>query len=137
VLCASPSYLATHGRPRAPADLADHEVVDFVNMTPGGEWTFDGERVSQRFRPRARFRVNNADAAIGAVAAGRGITRVLSYMIDSQLQSGTLEIVLEGFEPPVVPIHVVHKEPGHTSARVRAVVDYLVEGLRAAPALAA
>ena len=105
-------------------------------MTPGGEWTFDSNGKSYGFRPRSRLLVNSADAAIAAVVAGRGITRVLSYMIAPQLQAGALEIVLEDYEPPAVPIHVLHKEPGQTSARVRAVVDYLAQRLRTDPALA-
>ncbi len=130
VLCAAPGYLAHHGRPRVPADLTDHETVDFGHLSPGGEWTFEGGGDQFRFRPRARFRVNNADSAIAAVVAGRGIARVLSYQIEPQLQAGSVEILLGDFEPPVVPIHVLHKEPGQTSARVRAAVDFLVDGLR-------
>lgn len=137
VLCASPDYLARHGRPEAPADLADHDTIDFVNMTPGGEWAFDKDSQARTHRPRARLRLNTADAAITAARAGRGITRVLSYMVASDLASGTLERVLEDDEPPSVPIHIVHKEAGQTSARVRAVVDHLVESLRANPALSA
>ena len=70
-----------------------------------------------------------------AARAGGGITRVLSYMIAPDLASGALERVLEGYEPIAVPIHVVHKEAGQTSARVRAVVDHLVARLRVDPAL--
>ena len=130
VLCASPEYLANHGRPCMPADLEDHETVYFGHLSPGGEWTFEGGGDQYRFRPHARFRVNNADSAIAAAAAGRGIARVLSYQIEPQLQAGLVETILEDFEPPIVPIHVLHKEPGQTSARVRAVVDFLVDGLR-------
>ena len=130
VLCASPDYLAASGRPRGPAELSGHEIIDFVNMAPGGEWAFDGDGKERRFRPRARLRLNSADAAIAAALAGRGITRVLSYMIAPQVERGSLEILLEDHEPPAVPIHVLHKEPGQTSARVRAVVDHFVERLR-------
>ncbi len=135
VLCASPDYLAAHGRPATPSDLAGHQIIDFVNMTPGGEWVFDGGGKGHTFRPQSRFRVNSADAAISAALAGRGITRVLSYMVAPQLTAGTLELVLDDHGPPPAPVHVVHKEPGQTSARIRAVVDHLVHGLRADPAL--
>ncbi len=130
VLCASPGYLAARGRPRTPADLADHDTIDFIHMTAAGEWSLDDGGQSRRFRPRPRFLANNADATIAAAVAGRGITRVLSYMIAPQLAAGALELVLEDFEPAAVPVHVVHKESGRTSARVRAVVDGLVRGLR-------
>ena len=136
VLCAAPGYLAARGRPRRPADLAGHETIDMMGMTPGRDWQFDGGGRSQAFRPQSRLRVNGADTAIAAAIAGRGITRVLSYMVAAQLEAGTLEIVLENDEPPAVPIHVVHKEPGQTSTRVRAVVDHLVQQLRTVPAIA-
>lgn len=135
VLCAAPDYLEQRGRPHVPADMPDHETIDFVNQTPGGEWSFARGGKARRFRPRSRFLVNSADTAIAAALAGRGITRVLSYMVAPQLRAGTLETLLEDFEPPAVPVHVLHKEPGQTSARVRAVVDFLVERLRADPAL--
>lgn len=135
VLCASPDYLAKHGRPVEPPDLAGHEIIDFVNMTPGGEWVFEKDGAAIGFRPRSRLRLNTADAAIAAVAAGRGITRVFSYMIAAQIEAGALESVLADHEPRAVPIHVVHKEAGQTSARVRAVVDFLTRRLRANPAL--
>jgi DNA-binding transcriptional LysR family regulator len=51
-------------------------------------------------------------------------------MITPQLQAGKLELVLDDYGPPAVPVHVIHKEPGQTSARIRAVVDHLVENLR-------
>ena len=135
VLCAAPAYLDARGRPQTPADMAAHETVDFVNMTPGGEWAFEKAGKVQRFRPRSRLRVNSADAALAAALGGRGITRVLSYMIAPQLDAGRLELVLDDFAPPAVPVHVVHKEPGQTSARIRAVADHLVERLRANRAL--
>jgi len=136
VLCAAPGYLAARGRPRRPADLAGHETIDMMGMTPGRDWQFEGGGRSQVFRPQSRLRVNGADTAIAAAIAGRGITRVLSYMVAAQLEAGTLEIVLADDEPPAVPIHVVHKEPGQTSTRVRAVVDHLVQQLRTVPAIA-
>jgi DNA-binding transcriptional LysR family regulator len=79
--------------------------------------------------------VNKADAAVAAATAGHGITRVYSHMIAAEIASRALEFVLEDYEPPPIPVHIVHKEAGQTSARVRAVVDHLVENLRSHPAL--
>lgn len=131
VMCASPGYLAEHGRPRTPEELADHRAIDFVNMTPNGEWVFAKAGRRKMFRPRSRLKVDNADFAIAAAVEGRGITRVLSYMVAPLLEAGTLELVLEEFTPAPVPVHVVHKEPGQTSARVRTAVDFIVDHLRA------
>jgi DNA-binding transcriptional LysR family regulator len=135
VLCASPGYLAAQGRPRIPSELVDHVITNFVNMTPGGEWDLEKDGKPYSYRPSSRLLLNTADAAIAAAVAGRGITRVLSYMIAPYLESGVLEIVLEDYEPRPVPIHVLHKEPGQTSARVRAVVDHVVQHLQRSPPL--
>ena len=135
VLCASPGYLAARGRPRVPSDLAAHDIISFATMAAGGEWALVSNGKPQSFRPRARLILNTADAAIDAAISGRGITRVLSYMIARHVASGALETVLADCEAPAVPIHVVHKEVGQTSARVRAVVDHLVHGLRRNPVI--
>lgn len=135
VLCASPDYLAQQGEPDTPAALADHSCVEFSAMVASGQWDFEKAGRSLSHRPDARLRVNTADAAIAAALDGRGITRVLSYMIADHVRAGTLMIILADFEVPPVPVHVVHKEAGQASGRVRAVVDHLVERLRASPAL--
>ncbi|MGI9478057.1 MAG: LysR family transcriptional regulator [Hyphomicrobiaceae bacterium] len=135
LVCASPTYLDLHGRPTSPSDLNDHSIVDFSNMAPSGEWPFEKEGESRQFKLDAQFSVNKFDVAIGAAIAGRGMTRVLSYMVSKELASGELEVVLDDWTPPPVPIHIVHKEAGQTSARVRATVDFLVAHLRKNPAI--
>ena len=85
----------------------------------------------------SRLLLNTADVAIAAAEAGHGITRVLSYMIAPQVKEGRLEVLLADHEPPAVPVQIVHKEAGRTSARVRAVVDHLVQRLRRNAALQA
>ena len=135
VLCASPDYLNDHGHPATPGDLNAHETIAFSGMSQRAEWHFehDGRRVAHK--PRARLLTNTADVSISAALAGRGITRVLSYMIAPHIQSGALQVVLDDYTPPAVPVHVVHKETGHTSARVRATFDFLAERLRSEPVL--
>ena len=133
VLCASPGYLAGNGRPRHPSDLAQHALIDFVNMTTAGQWVFADGGKTIAVTPDTRLRVNSGNVAIDAAMHGFGITRLLSYMIAAELGSGEMEIVLEDYEPAPVPIHIVHKEAGQTSARVRAVIDFLVMALRHHP----
>ncbi|MEO8550382.1 MAG: LysR family transcriptional regulator [Kofleriaceae bacterium] len=96
VVCASPAYLAAHGRPRTPADLPRHACVSFHDDR---EWVFPAIRVA--IRPR--LAVTTAEAAIDAVLAGVGIARVLSY----QIRDRPLERLLVRHEPPPVPVHLV------------------------------
>ncbi len=135
VLCASPDYLAAAGHPKSPRELVEHQTIDFTNIMNRGEWAFAQQGRSYSVKTRSRLQANSADVAIAAAVAGRGITRVLSYMIAPQVERGELEIVLPEFTPLPVPVHVVHKEAGQTSGRVRAVVDLLAAQLKAAPAI--
>ena len=133
ILCASPAYLDERGRPKVLEDLDQHDLIDFVHETPGGEWRFDPS--FGNYRPHSRLHLNSADAAVSAARADKGITRVISYQIAADVEQGRLELVLDDLAPPPVPVHIVHKEPGQTSARVRAVVDFLAENLKKVPAL--
>ena len=135
ILCASKDYLAENGRPSHPSDLAEHGLIDFVNLTTAGQWILGSGSKAITIEPGSRFRVNSGEVAIKAALQGLGITRLLSYMITNELESGELEIVLADYEPAPVPVHVVHKEAGQTSARVRAVIDFLVAALRNHPAV--
>lgn len=135
VICASPEYLAKHGYPERPRDLVDHQTINSSHMAFGGEWVFQSGNKKFGVKLNSRLTVNNLDTAIAATVAGRGIARVLSYMIAPQLKSGALQTMLEDYELPAAPVHVLHKEAGQTSARVRAVVDSLVELLRKDPVL--
>jgi DNA-binding transcriptional LysR family regulator len=135
VVCASPAYLKKHGVPRRPADLADAAAIAFTQGPAAPDWAFpDGER-SVSVRPRMQLLVNTAEVSVAAAVAGHGVTRVLSYQIAPELAAGTLQIVLEDFEPPPLPIHIVHAEGRRAAARVRAFVDFAAARLRANAAL--
>lgn len=131
VLCAAPSYLAGHPPLQSPADLAAHTVIAATAVSPTVEWTFRHGAV----RVQPRLLVTTNDAAIEAASSGLGITRLLSYQIAPQLADGSLQILLDDCEPAPLPIHVIHREGRHKSARVRSFVDMAVEQLRANPAL--
>jgi DNA-binding transcriptional LysR family regulator len=131
VLCASPAYLAEHGYPRRPKDLASHQLLAFASLTPELEWSFASGTKSEVVPVSARLVVNTADVAIAAARAGHGITRVLSYTVEPDVRAGKLVVVLPTFEPPPLPIHVVYPEGRRAAAKVRAFVKLATASLRA------
>jgi DNA-binding transcriptional LysR family regulator len=135
VVCASPAYLKAHGIPNTPADLARHSVIAASPVSPALDWKFAQGRKTASVRLSARLSVTSNDAAIVAAAQGFGITRLLSYQVAPYLASGQLKAVLNDYEPPRLPIHVLHSEGRQASAKVRTFVDLLVENLRADQAL--
>lgn len=135
VLCASPGYLTRHGTPQRPEDLALHTVITTAGVTNTPEWRFhDGDRqLPVRLQPRLMSMTN--EAAATSAAAGLGITRLPIYQVAQAVKDGTLRLILEPFERPALPIHVLHREGRHAAHRVRAFIDMAVEGLRGNAAL--
>ncbi len=127
VLCASPEYLQGRALPQKPQDLLDHSMIVSSAGSNVVDWRFDS--VTLRIRPRLTVTTN--DAAIEAARRGLGITRLLSYQLAPQLASNDLKTVLDNYEPPPLPIHIVHREGRYASARIRAFVDLMAKRLRA------
>lgn len=130
VLCASPSYLRKRGVPESPEALAKHEVVVFSQERSAPAWSFEGPKGKLSVRPPARLVVNVSEVGIQAALAGRGITRVLSYMVASELRAGRLKLLLEDYEPEPLPVHLVYREGRRAPARVRAFVDFMSQRLK-------
>lgn len=133
VVCASPDYLARHGRPATPRDLEGFDCIGFQSATMPAPWTFPARTGtgSEVVRPPMRLLVNNADVAMEAAIAGHGIARVLSYQAAEAVRGGRLVVLLADHEPPPVPVQLVHLEGRRAAARVRAFVDFAAERLRA------
>jgi DNA-binding transcriptional LysR family regulator len=136
VLCASPQYLKKHRAPKEPRDIAGHTIISASPVTPSIEWRFGDGKKSITVKVLPRLTVTNNDAAIQAALQGFGMTRLMSYQVASQLASGKLERILGDWEPPPLPIHVMHLEGRQASAKVRSFVDLLVDQLRGNEALA-
>lgn len=130
VLCASPAYLKKNGLPEHPKDLLQHQTIASSIVNPSIEWKFLENNSPLSIRTKPRLIVTSFDAAIEAARYGFGIARQMSYQISHHLASGDLKIVLNKFELPQVPIHVIHREDKHKSARVRTFVEMITERLR-------
>jgi len=131
VLCAAPAYLAERGVPKEPDDLLRMEAIEFSFSAPQRQWAFPVSGRSRIVRPPARLFANSAEVAVAAAVAGRGIARLLAYQVEQEVRSGALEILLTDYEPPPIPVHVVHVEGRRAAAGVRAFVDLAVTRLRA------
>ena len=135
MLVAAPAYLERHGAPQAPPDLKAHRIIASSALPGGPEWRFgEGDkRVGVKLRPA--LQVNTNDGALEAARMGFGIARLVSYQAAPQLASGELCTVLDAWSEPELPVHVVHREGRHASAKVRRFVELAVERLRGDPAL--
>jgi DNA-binding transcriptional LysR family regulator len=133
VVCASSAYVARHGKPRDPSELAKHRCIAFTALTPTETWTFasgpKGGRAKQ-VRIDAALTVNTAQAAIGSALEGRGITCALSYQVDEAIVSGKLIALLTAYEPDPRPVHLVQPASAVTAAKVKRFVEMATPALR-------
>jgi DNA-binding transcriptional LysR family regulator len=127
VVVGSPDYLARRKRPRTPGDLASHALIQFSSLTPAPEWSFTRDGVEERVTIRPRLVTNSADAAVAHAERGGGLTMVLGYQVRDAIRAGKLDVVLAKYEPPPLPIHLVHPASRLVSANVRAFIDLAVE----------
>jgi DNA-binding transcriptional LysR family regulator len=128
---AAPDYLATHGTPLHPTDLTTHRIIHPLAVNSAPEWHFRDDSKPITIRFDAPLRMNTNDAVIDMALSGWGISRLLSYQIAAYVGDGRLVPLLEEFEPPALPVHILHVEGRMVSAKVRAFVDFAAARLRA------
>lgn len=127
IVVASPSYLKSHGEPKAPEALTSHQAILFGATAAAADWRFLKDGSELRVGVTPRLATNSADAAIQYAVTGGGLTRVLAYQAAEAIRRGRLKIVLAKFEQPILPIHIVYPTSRLLSAKVRAFIDLVVD----------
>ncbi len=131
VACASPAYLAAHGRPLVPADLIGHDCITIDELGVPKSWTFLEHGREAAAPIQSRLTVNTSEAAVEAAIEGAGITRVMSYKMEAARRSGALALILEEFEKDPLPIHILYTERKPTPLKLRVFLDWLMPRLKA------
>ena len=130
VCCASPAYLARHGTPRVPEDLAKHACLTYEFSPTRNQWRFlapdGGERVVRVGGP---MHANNGRMLAALAAEGAGIANEPDFIIAPELERGALVPILADFAQPAIPIQAAYPSRRHLSAKVRAFVDHLAGAL--------
>jgi DNA-binding transcriptional LysR family regulator len=127
IVVASGRYLKRHGEPKTPADIAAHQTIQFGGTTSSLDWRFVEHGREIRVTSTPRLITNSADAALNYAERGGGLTRVMAYQAADALKAGRLRVVLQKFEQPVLPIHIVYPTSRLLSAKVRAFIDLVTE----------
>jgi DNA-binding transcriptional LysR family regulator len=133
VVVAAPSYLAEHGTPRTPADLAKHNMLGFCFSRQVEGWRFrDSKGGIITVPPVGNALVSDGEAMQRLAIAGAGLARLARFHVDEDIQASRLVPVLEDFNPgDREAIHAVFLgHGGQLPARVRAFLDYLVENVK-------
>ncbi|MEW6272775.1 MAG: LysR family transcriptional regulator [Thermodesulfobacteriota bacterium] len=126
VFCASRAYLRREGTPARAADLAEHDCVVDVALSPTGQWDPSGTG-APRAVVRPRVRVNSGRAVATLVRAGVGVGLVAASLVREDLASGRLVRLFpdgKAWERGVWAVYP-HPQRAHVPARVSAFVEHV------------
>ena len=125
-LCAAPSYLRRHGEPRRPADLAQHNCLEFAYRQTGTEWHFTApDGAEETVRVSGRLKVNNPQVLHEAALNGDGIEFDPTFIVGPAIAAGRLVVLLPDYQPIETDLSIVYPPGRQLSAKVRSFVDFL------------
>lgn len=127
-LVASPDYIARHGAPRHPAELAERACFPYAN-TPGA-WQFHKGREVAVVRPAGPLVTDNGDAMLPALCAGLGIALLPGFIVDREIAQGRLTALLADWAGDPLALHLVTPPGTLRPARVEALIAFLAARFR-------
>ncbi|MEE1886613.1 LysR family transcriptional regulator [Pseudomonas carassii] len=136
IACAAPAYLATHGTPRTPDDLAGHHCLGY-NAWPSPvtqEWELLGGENLQRLAQDSRLQINDARAQRTAACEGLGIILGSEMMLADDLRLGRLVQLFPQLKAPQRQVHLLYARDPRMAPKLRSFVDQAVAELEHTPA---
>lgn len=125
-ICASPAYLARYGIPAKPAELSQHNCLDYSFMSSQGHWHLQGPDGDISVPVAGNLRINDDEALSQAVLGGLGLALLPTFIIGKDLQDGRLTEVLPGYVPTERFVYAVYLSNRHLPLKVRAFIDFLL-----------
>ena len=132
VIVATPAYLAQHGTPQSPEDLAGHECIQFVLPRTGATvpWVLhiDGRSIDLT----TNGRLSCTDDILGPVTlarSGAGLIQTYRFLVEEELRQGTLVEAMQAFSGASRPFSLLYPSNAHIPLRVRVLIEYLSEAL--------
>ncbi|MES2129224.1 MAG: LysR family transcriptional regulator [Pseudomonadota bacterium] len=134
VLCAAPAYLARHGTPVLPHELAAHTCIGYSYAATADEWHLkDAHGHISAVKVRCPLHTNNGDTARAAALAGGGIIHQPTFLVGEDIRAGRLVQLLPAYRLPDIDILAVYPSRRHLSAKVRAMIDFLAAEFEGTP----
>ncbi len=131
VMVASPKYLKTHGTPKTPSDLSQHNVLFYSTVHSDDRLHFVS-RESKRLSVTAKgtLRSNNLSTVLAAVRADMGVAALPNYVAARSLRERKVVPVLADFTLPAQEIHAVYPSPKQVSSKISTLIAFLQEGFQ-------
>jgi len=134
VVCASPGYLARHGRPVEPADLVRHACLTLSRNPGSASWPFRINGKLTRIDVKGPVSADSADMLLQLAIGGAGILRLSEHVVARSIHEGLLQPLLQDAQDPeTYPLFALLPPGRHQAPKVRVFIDFLIERLGSAP----
>jgi LysR family transcriptional regulator, regulator for bpeEF and oprC len=129
--CAAPSYIARHGKPQHPDDLAQHRCINHFSPRTGriSDWVFSKNGVRVQTSLRGNVALEDENSYVAAAEAGLGVAQIPAFVLKESMERGSLDLVLGDWFPEPSPLYVVYPQLRHLSGRIRVFVDWVAQML--------
>lgn len=122
---ASPAYLDTHGTPKTPEDLKDHNCVFYANINASEQWRFMGPNGTKAVRVKGSTTTNSGLMQLEIAKAGLAIATLPAFFLRDALASGDVVKILEDWNKPESGLYALYPERRLLPTKVRALIDFL------------
>lgn len=126
-ICAAPDYLARHGTPQTPADLAGHQCLSHTVWTARNEWRLPGAAEEVCWKRDAVLRCNDGYALRMAAVAGAGLLLQPEVLLAEDLANGRLVRILQNYTPEPRPIHLLWRQDLRPLPKLTRFVEHLLK----------
>ena len=128
-MVAAPSYIARHGAPARPDDLASARCLINLNMSPRNRWPLSRNGQTTVAEVSGGLQIDNGEALRVATLEGAGIGYAPIDLVRDDLAAGRLVRVLAGWQTLSLPIYLIHPSR-RVPRRVAVLMDTLAEALK-------
>ena len=128
------TYLREHGTPAHPSEIASHAVMAYSLLSTGETWQFEAPDRAQGIvsvKVTPRLHSNSGETCCAAALRHQGIVLQPSFLVGEYLKSGALVEVLPRYRSLEFGVYAVYPTRKHVTAKVRVLIDFLVEAFRA------
>ncbi|MDN3696106.1 MULTISPECIES: LysR family transcriptional regulator [Vibrio] len=125
VYFASVDYLASHPPIMKARDLEQHKCLTYALSNPSNLWRFYDGKEELRIKVHERIRSDNPEMLVKMAKLGQGVTGMPKWMVEKELKSNELKIILDQYQPFKLPMYLIYKDVDHQPQSIRSFIDFL------------
>lgn len=134
-LYGTPDYIAQHGMPKTPQDLANYQIINFTGYNRQRKWLFIKDGKQELLDIKGRVGIDNLDALREAIIHSVGITTGPQWMFKEELLDGRIVPLLSEYDMGSISLYAAYPSRRFVPLKVRMFIDYVRTEYRAMEAI--